>query len=353
MSVPPPSCRPNRTSTGSVNCSVKSTMAVSKQTSDVLSAAARPSPRRRSTRRSPTAPSSRTGPRRGRRVGVRPRLERREKPTRVSARRCGAPPDNGGGSRRSSAPSRCRPGAAGGSACGGRARPRRSRSSGAGGAASGPRPRARPPGARRPCLGRDRRAQRHQIGEQMPVGLDVGEEVRSVSSARSLQTLEGVLLDHLHHRRREERADVAEPARDPRGGRAETALAALGVAVIERAERLRQALSSGESQLRRLRRRRQAASGGGARSRSRGNLQVEDEREERKRRGEGRLAPCIRRWPTAPSAPSSLRHRADDPPARAGSKPEKARLSSGRAAMKSASSSAAIQRSTSPSSPRS
>jgi hypothetical protein len=76
---------------------------------------------------------------------------------------------------------------------------------------------------------RDRRSERHEIGDEMHVGFQRLEEFRLHQQILQVKPLEGVLLDHLNQRGGKKLANVAEPARNARRRRAEPALAFFGL----------------------------------------------------------------------------------------------------------------------------
>jgi len=90
-------------------------------------------------------------------------------------------------------------------------------------------------------LVRHHAAQRDQVGDQVDVGLDGGEEFGFEQHLAQALALERVLLDHLHHGCGEKFADVTQPFRDARRRSAETAAALLRriiAAAIERRQRV-------------------------------------------------------------------------------------------------------------------
>src|SRR4051812_49331455 len=62
----------------------------------------------------------------------------------------------------------------------------------------------------------DGRSQRHEIGDEVNIGFEGGEELRFEHERLQVQPLEGILLDDLHNRGGKKFADVAQPARDAR-----------------------------------------------------------------------------------------------------------------------------------------
>ena len=83
--------------------------------------------------------------------------------------------------------------------------------------------------------------QRHQVGHQVHVRLHALQHLRLQQHVAQVQTLQRVLLHHLHHRAREVLADVAQPARHARRGVAPPpapVIAQTAVVVVERAQRL-------------------------------------------------------------------------------------------------------------------
>ncbi len=70
---------------------------------------------------------------------------------------------------------------------------------------------------RLPRLFRHRRAQRDEIGDQMDVRLDSGQELGLQQHLLQAKSLERIALHHLHDARRKELADIAEPPYDSRG----------------------------------------------------------------------------------------------------------------------------------------
>ena len=93
-------------------------------------------------------------------------------------------------------------------------------------------------------LVRHHAAQRDQVGDEIHVRLDGGEEFGLEQHLPQALALEGILLDHLHHGGGEEFADIAQPLRDARRRAAEAAAALLRrvIAVaVERRQRIRHA----------------------------------------------------------------------------------------------------------------
>ena len=350
MSVPPPSCTPNSTSTGSASSSVRSTIAVSNTTSLVVD--------RRDRRHDGGEDRGidHRGRHRARLVDAQDDLVEIGARRRLAAVADQALRDDGAVLRLpvpQVGADRARPVDVG------EARPARALGAWLTRAADrlgGLAARASPSARRRPCattMARGvlasspawRRAG-DEIGDEMHVRLQRRQEFRLEQHLLQAEALEGVLLDHLHDRRREELADVAEPARDARRRCAEAA-AALAAALRRpprhraRPERRSRRRSRSRQARRHRRRRAPAASGVSARLcvmlPRHSSLEPQDREQQRQRRREGRRS-ADRRWrrarrrsrqPRRRSACSSRRRRS------IASKLEKARRSIGRRSMKS------------------
>src|SRR5215813_9443266 len=202
MSVPPPSCTPNSTSTGSARSSVKSTIAVSKHTSlvsitgnDAIEIGARlglPDNTDQALRNDGLAlglPVAEVGL-----DGARPVDIREARPVCALAAQDGATDRLSGRVRKAlhqlihhlldHQPS----GVAG--------------------------------------LLWNSRAQADQVRDQMNIRLQRRQKFRLEHHGLEIEPLERVALDHLHHRRRKEFTDIAEPARHARCGGTEPSSAA-------------------------------------------------------------------------------------------------------------------------------